>query len=213
MKNCAVLILASALLIACNNQRSAEVDHSKHNAAANSAAAAQPAAHTDHASMVSSPGAAEAPYDLQFIDTMIAHHQGAIDMAKLADGRADDEDLKQLTTEMIEDQGEEIAKMTEWRNAWFPEKPKPAINMDLPGMSHGMGGMDLAKLGALKGTEFDKEFVKQMIPHHEGAVEMAKDLANRTQRTELKELGGSIVTDQQAEIEDMKEWADEWKNE
>jgi hypothetical protein len=39
----------------------------------------------------------------------------------------------------------------------FPDKPKPAINMDLPGMSHGMGGMDLHKLGSLNGTEFDKE--------------------------------------------------------
>src|SRR6186997_3230945 len=207
MRNCAVLILACAFLIACNNQRSAEVDHSKHNAAANSVA---PAAHMDHAAMVSSPGAAEAPYDLQFIDTMIAHHQGAIDMAKLAEGRAEDDDLKQLTTEIIEDQGEEIAKMTEWRNAWFPDKPKPAINMELPGMSHGMSGMDLAKLASLNGTEFDKEFVNQMIPHHEGAIEMARDLANRSQRTELKELGGAIVTDQQAEIEDMKEWVDEW---
>ncbi|PYS97750.1 MAG: DUF305 domain-containing protein [Acidobacteria bacterium] len=194
--------------MACNDQRSGEVDHSKHISAANTVAASH-----DHAAMISSPGADEAPYDLQFIDTMIAHHQGAIDMAKLAAGRADDDDLKQLTTEIIEDQGEEITKMTEWRNAWFPDKPKPAMNMDLPGMSHGMSGMDLAKLQTLNGTEFDKEFVNQMIPHHEGAIEMAKDLANRSQRTELKELAGAIVTDQQAEIEDMKEWADEWKNE
>ena len=80
-------------------------------------------------------------------------------------------------------------------------------------MSHGMAGMDLTKLQSLNGTEFDKEFVNQMIPHHEGAIEMGKDLANRTQRTELKELAGAIITDQQAEIEDMKEWSDEWKNE
>jgi uncharacterized protein (DUF305 family) len=79
MKYCAALILASAFLMACNNQRSAEVDHSSTTCAAT---AAVPAAPHDHAAMVSSPGAAEAPYDLQFIDTMIAHHQGAIDMAK-----------------------------------------------------------------------------------------------------------------------------------
>jgi uncharacterized protein (DUF305 family) len=211
MKNYAALILATALLMACGSQRSTETDHSKHNTATNSAA--QPDAHTDHSAMASSPGAAEAPYDLQFIDTMIAHHQGAIEMAKLADGRADDADLKQLTTEIIEDQGEEIAKLTEWRNAWFPDKPKPAINMDLPGMSHGMTGMDLGKLGSLNGPEFDMEFVKQMIPHHEGALEMAKDLQNRTQRPELKEFAGAVITDQQAEIDDMKEWSDEWKNE
>jgi len=36
--------------------------------------------------MKSSPNAANAPYDLQFLDTMIAHHQGAVDMAKIAKG-------------------------------------------------------------------------------------------------------------------------------
>jgi uncharacterized protein (DUF305 family) len=207
MKNYAVLLLVSAFFIACGNQRSGDVDHPKHDMATNSGT------HIDHAAMVSSPGAAEAPYDLQFIDTMIAHHQGAIDMAKLVDGRADDDDLKQLAIDIIEDQGTEIAKMNGWRNEWFPEKPQPAINMDLPGMRHGMSGMDLAKLGSLNGKEFDMEFVRQMIPHHEGAIEMARDLANRTQRTELKELGGAIVTTQQEDIDDMKEWADEWKNE
>ena len=210
MKYGALIILASALLMACSYQRSAEADHSMHNAATNGAPSA---GHMDHAAMVSSPGAAGAPYDLQFIDTMIAHHQAAIDMAKLADGRADDDDLKELATDIIEDQGAEIKKMNDWRSAWFPENPPPAINMDLPGMKHGMSGMDLGKLAELKGTEFDKEFVNQMIPHHEGAIEMARDLANRTQRTELKELGGAIVTTQQEDIEDMKEWADEWKNE
>jgi len=143
----------------------------------------------------------------------IAAYEAAIDMAKLADGRADDDDLKQLATDVIEDQGAEITKLTDWRNAWFPEKPQPAINMDLPGMSHGMSGMDLGKLGTLNGKEFDMEFVTQMIPHHEGAIEMARDLPNRTQRTELKELAGSIVTEQQEDIEDMKEWSDEWRNE
>jgi len=211
MKKYAALVFASALLIACGNLRSREAEHSKHEVATNSAT--QAAAHTDHAAMVSSPGAAEAPYDLQFIDTMIAHHQAAIDMAKLADGRADDDDLKQLATDVIEDQGAEITKLTDWRNAWFPEKPQPAINMDLPGMSHGMSGMDLGKLGTLNGKEFDMEFVTQMIPHHEGAIEMARDLPNRTQRTELKELAGAIVTEQQEDIEDMKEWSDEWRNE
>ena len=36
----------------------------------------------NHSAMQSSSNAASAPYDLQFLDTMIAHHQGAVDTAK-----------------------------------------------------------------------------------------------------------------------------------
>ena len=38
----------------------------------------------NHSEMKSSPNAASAPYDLQFLDTMTHHHQGALDMAKVA---------------------------------------------------------------------------------------------------------------------------------
>ncbi len=52
--------------------------------------------------MKSSPNAASQPYDLQFIDTMTHHHQGAIDMAKMALMKSNNEEKnsrrKSLTT-------------------------------------------------------------------------------------------------------------------
>ena len=50
----------------------------------------------DHSEMKSSPNASTAPYELQFIDTMIAHHQGAVEMAKPAVGKAHHPELKSL---------------------------------------------------------------------------------------------------------------------
>lgn len=170
-----------------------------------------------HSGMASSPNAAQAPYELQFIDTMIVHHQGAVDMAQLADTRAASTELKTLATAIIADQQKEIAQMKKWREEGFAGQP-PAVNMDFPGMSDGMKGMDMGKLDSLKAREFDAEFVNQMIPHHEGAVAMAKDAVAKypsaaTQTplaNELRTFAESIINAQESEIKQMREWQKAW---
>jgi uncharacterized protein (DUF305 family) len=159
--------------------------------------------------MESSPGAAKAPYELQFIDTMIAHHQGAVDMAQLVNTRAQHAELKTLARSIIADQQKEMAQMREWRAKLFGETA-PAVNMDLPGMRDGMHGMNLAKLDLLKANEFDLEFIRQMIPHHEGAVAMANDALAKDTNAEIKTLCEAIVKAQNAEIEQMKQWLADW---
>jgi uncharacterized protein (DUF305 family) len=80
----------------------------------------------DHSEMKSSPNAASAPYDLQFIDTMIAHHQGAVEMAKPAVGKANHAELKTLAQNIVADQEKEIANMKKWRDEWFSGNRKPS---------------------------------------------------------------------------------------
>lgn len=52
--------------------------------------------------------------DVAFVCGMIAHHQGAIDMANLQLEHGDDEQMKQLARKIIADQQREIAEMTDW---------------------------------------------------------------------------------------------------
>ena len=163
-----------------------------------------------HEEMTSSPGAAEAPYELQFLDTMIAHHSGAVDMAQLVATRAQHAEIKQLAKNIIADQQREIAQMKEWRRNWFGDHAR-AVNMDLPGMSNGMSEMNTDKLDELKGNAFDLEFIRQMIPHHDGAVTMAKDLLTHEPNAELHSLADNIINSQEAEIRQMREWDSEWR--
>lgn len=218
MKTRFVVLLVSGLLVACGSgDRSLNTNHAAHDLNTNSLSNAPTVDHNamghgntaSHSEMQSSPNAASAPYDLQFIDTMSAHHKGAVDMSMLAEKRAQHSELKELAANIIGDQEREIARMSEWRDRWFAEKTK-AINMEFPGMSHGMGGMDLKSLESLKGNEFDIEFLKQMIPHHEGAVEMAKDLQKQDSHSELKELARDIITAQEEEIKQMRSWLAAW---
>ena len=57
-----------------------------------------------------------------------------------------------------------------------------------------------------KAPDFDKEFVRQMIPHHQMAVMMAKMASERASHPEIRTLAQSIITSQSAEIAQMQGW-------
>ena len=57
-------------------------------------------------------------FDENFVAMMIAHHQGAIDMAKLAETRAKHDEVKQLSKDIISAQTKEIQAMKKWQQDW-----------------------------------------------------------------------------------------------
>lgn len=57
-------------------------------------------------------------YDKTFINHMIAHHQAAVDMAKLSADKAKHDEIKQLSNEIIAAQEKEIDMMKQWQNDW-----------------------------------------------------------------------------------------------
>jgi len=154
---------------------------------------------------------AAAPYDLMFIDAMVAHHQGAVDMARPADSNALHPELKAFARKVIEDQSREIALMTQWRDQWFPGRPRTQNIMEMPGMAVSMMDISPDHMQKLTGAAFDRMFVDMMIPHHEGALTMARDALAKSQRPEVRKLAQEIIDAQQREIEMMRRWTEEWK--
>lgn len=163
---------------------------------------------TNHSGMKSDANAASAPYDLQFIDTMTAHHTSALDMAKMVDGRTENPDLKKFAAQIIKDQEKEIAEMKVWREKWFKGAPR-AMNMEMPGMMDSMK-MDMSKLSNSKDKAFDLMFIEMMTAHHTGAVSMAKEALQKSEKPEIKTLAGNIIKAQEAEIKMMNEWKEKW---
>ncbi|HLP79323.1 MAG TPA: DUF305 domain-containing protein [Acidobacteriota bacterium] len=51
-----------------------------------------------------------------------------------------------------------------------------------------------------------EQFIAEMIPHHQEAVDSARIILNSTQNAELRLLALSIVDTQSSEIEQLKEW-------
>lgn len=57
-------------------------------------------------------------FDKAFITGMIAHHQGAVDMAELAEDNAKHQEVKDLSREIVAAQQQEIAEMKQWQIDW-----------------------------------------------------------------------------------------------
>lgn len=110
--------------------------------------------------------------DIMFAQMMIPHHQQAVDMGTLAETRASSPVVRALAALIKSQQAPEISQMKSWL--------KTAGASTKMGHDMGMNGMlDAAAMTALrdsKGPAFDKLFLKGMIGHHLGAVDMAKRL-------------------------------------
>ncbi|AFY36021.1 DUF305 domain-containing protein [Calothrix sp. PCC 7507] len=73
------------------------------------------------------------------------------------------------------------------------------------GMNHSMA-MDLGPADA----NYDLRFIDGMIPHHQGAIVMAKEAQQKSQRPEIKKLADEIIKAQNQEISQMKQWRTAW---
>ena len=161
-------------------------------------------------------GPADADYDLRFIDAMIPHHEGAVVMANDALKKAARPELKKLATAIVSDQDKEIIQMQQWRKDWYPKASNApmawnnemnrmmAMKPDQMGMMS--MNMDLGKAD----SKYDVRFINAMVPHHEAAVVMAKDLAQKTKRPELQKFAKDVVIAQQSEIDQMNQWRKTW---
>lgn len=159
--------------------------------------------------MKSSPNAASAPFDLQFIDTMTEHHQSAIDMAKMAEMSAQHAEVKTLARGIVAAQQKEISQMKSWRDQWYAGKP-PAMNMEMPGMMDAMKGMDMNKMKSMSGNAFDLMFIENMSAHHAGAITMAKEALTKAEHPDIRNLAQQIIAAQQKEIDQMSAWKTAW---
>ncbi|WP_019875289.1 DUF305 domain-containing protein [Sporichthya polymorpha] len=74
-----------------------------------------------------------------------------------------------------------------------------------PGMMMGPGGMTAGHMH----VQSERDYLAEMIPHHEEAVAAALEL-HRSTRPELRALGSAIVQTQSVEIERMRAWLREW---
>jgi uncharacterized protein (DUF305 family) len=142
--------------------------------------------------------------DVMFAQMMIPHHEQAVEMSTLAETRASDPQILALAAQISSAQQPEIEKMTAWLQAWGSS----VMDQDaVMGMGHGMQGIlsdaQLAELKAATGSEFDRLFATEMIAHHEGAIEMAKQVENSA-NSEVSALAKNIIASQTAEIAQLK---------
>ncbi|GMA38000.1 DUF305 domain-containing protein [Mobilicoccus caccae] len=146
--------------------------------------------------------------DTMFTQMMIVHHQGAIEMSQLAPQRAESQEVKDLAATIEQAQGPEIEQMTTWLQAWGEpvESSDHGHEHDESMLMNGKTHQQvMAELRGMSGKEFDRAFLKAMIPHHEGAVTMSQDVLRGGQNPDVQALAQQIIDSQEAEITQMKD--------
>ncbi|MDA1313151.1 MAG: DUF305 domain-containing protein, partial [Acidobacteria bacterium] len=149
------------------------------------------------------------PDDVRFVHDMIPHHHQALEMAELVADRTNRKELIDVAGRINASQGDEIAFMQQWLRDRGQNVPDPTAH-DAMHTTHKMAGMaspeQMARLAASNGAAFDKLFLELMIPHHEGAVKMVKELLDQPGSAYdpvLFEFTSEVTNGQTAEIERM----------
>jgi uncharacterized protein (DUF305 family) len=154
----------------------------------------------------------EQPFDLQFIDQMTVHHEGAIMSSQMMISDSKRPELRQLAEDIQQGQSEQIEQMQGWRDDWYPDAAQtsgmPAGMMGDGNMGDRMMG-DGSMQGMMGGDATDEMFLRMMIPHHRMAVDMSEMALYKAEHPALEDLAHTIIDEQTAEIELMEGYLEE----
>ena len=163
---------------------------------------------TGHEHHITIPGGAlYTVADVRFMQGMIAHHAQAIHMSRMAAAHGASPRLLRLAEKIDQSQVAEIRIMREWlhANGQFAPDTSSWRTMTMTGM---LTAAQLDTLDAATGVEFERAFLTFMILHHEGALEMVKELfaAPRAgQEVDVNVFANDVITVQTAEIGVMRQ--------
>jgi len=155
-----------------------------------------------HDSITVPAGALYTVADVEFMQGMIAHHAQAIYMSRMAESHKASPRLLRLAQKIDQSQVAEINVMREWlrQNGQFAPDTSAWRTMTMPGM---LTTAQLEELDAATGPAFDFTFLSMMIQHHEGALQMVKNLfatPRAGQEVNVNVFANDVVTVQTAEI-------------
>ena len=145
--------------------------------------------------------------DTAFAKSMLGHHHGAVDMAKIELKYGNDETMRQLAQDIIDSQQLEIDIINKWL-ASHPDAPKPKPNTQAMQQAYtaGMQAMHDDMMTGIANPVPDMAFARGMLPHHRGAVDMAMIQLQYGTDKEMRKLAQDIIDAQQPEIIWLQEW-------
>ena len=147
-----------------------------------------------------------------FARDMQVHHLQGVDMAMIVRDRTDDPDMRGMAYDMATTQGHQAGQLYGWLAAWGlnqlgSQPPMTWMGHTVHGMGALMPGMatpdQLAELSAASGIEAERVFLRLMIAHHRGALEMSGAVIERSEHPAVLAFARGVLVSQQSEIDLM----------
>ena len=151
--------------------------------------------------------------DVAYAQGMIAHCAQLVEMSGLAPDRASNQEVKDLASSTMTDEEAELAAARGWLRHW--NRPESADEAGMGGMDMGgdegsdmkmadsMSEADMAKLKAAKGVAFDRAFLKAMIEHRNGEIEMARGVLGDGRNATVKQQAVMMAAMQEDEVQSL----------
>lgn len=135
------------------------------------------------------------PTDAKFLDQFSEHHMDAIKMAKMAEKKAENPELKKMARMMVKDQSKEIDQMKSWCKELFSSVQKSSSEMPM---------MDMKDLESSKGHAFDAAFSEMMAKHHQDGIDMVEKMSPEIKNEKIKQFALQTAQKQGQEKEKLK---------
>ncbi|MEV4362501.1 DUF305 domain-containing protein [Nonomuraea sp. NPDC049625] len=155
---------------------------------------------------------ADASVEAGFARDMQAHHAQAVQMALIVRDRTSDREVRTLAYDIATTQQQQIGQMYAWLDMWGLSQASLQPRMAWMGQSHhstnkAMPGMattaQIKELEQADGKDAEVLFLRLMIPHHQGGVQMAQ-AAVQSEQPQVSRMAGAILAAQKAEIDLMR---------
>jgi uncharacterized protein (DUF305 family) len=162
--------------------------------------------------------------DRAFVRQMVPHHQMAVQMAQVAKRESRRDRVTKVASDIIAAQTSEISDLQRIARQ-LGVKPAPMMtgggHMDHAGgemMDDARAlGLSMDEMGMSMDTDsleenrpFDRAFIDAMIPHHQGAIQMARAELAKGVNPELRRIARDVVAAQAKEISEMNSWRRQW---
>ncbi|MDG6896923.1 hypothetical protein A6A19_02635 [Actinobacillus delphinicola] len=147
--------------------------------------------------------------DYAFAAGMLPHHVGAVDMAKVELRFGKDPEMRALAKNIIAAQKKEIKEMHHWLKKHKALASQKSSDVSVKMHQELKVGMEKMDAGMMKGMAYnnpDIAFAAGMLPHHVGAVDMAKVELEYGKNPQMRALATSIIKSQTAQIKQMHVW-------
>ncbi|MCW4385230.1 DUF305 domain-containing protein [Salinibacterium sp. SYSU T00001] len=163
-----------------------------------------------------------------FARDMQVHHNQAVRMSFIVRENTEDREIATLAYDIATAQQQQAGQMFGWLEVWgLPQAAsEPSMTwmsrptLDGAGHDHGEGDTahapgelmpglataeQMAELESLTGVEAEAYYLELMIAHHEGGVEMAQAVLDRSDNRVVRQLASGLVAVQEKEIALMEE--------
>jgi len=144
-----------------------------------------------------------------FVRGMVPHHESAIEMARIAEKKAEHPEIRTLAGNIVAAQTEEIMMLNSIHQRLYGE-PVGSMDHGSMGLNDEMMGMSMDPMTLKDAKPFDREFIDMMVAHHQGAIRMAQIQVADGEDGQTTSLAERIIVDQTSEINQMNEWRTKW---